>query len=160
MTKIEAERIPNCYFLGKKVATLRIYRNRKISPDPTGLREYIASRSGCELVKEYSCPIIDGTLNIPSIDLEPTGTDANGLPTMLYMDVVIDESGAERCSVLPLYSLMKGLEEVIDGYDATGVRRPIRLAKVRLEKTNEFVSFARDDGCTRYKPKPGVRLEF
>jgi hypothetical protein len=160
MTKILAEQIPNCYFLGKKLARLRIYRNEKISFDPTGRQEYVASPSGWALLNEYPCPIEDGTLNIPELNLEPTGTRANGLPTMVYMDAIVDESGSERCSLLALHSLMNGRAEVIEGYDQTGVRKQITLTKVRFERTNDFVPFARPDGRVRYKPKPGVRLEF
>jgi hypothetical protein len=160
MTKLLAEQIPNCDFLGKGLAKLRIYRNTQISSDPIGRRPYIASPGGWELIKEIACPIRNGNLNIPELDLEPTATDSNGLPTMLYMDVIVDEQGRERCSALALFSLMKGYEQVIDGYDQAGMRQPISLVNVRVEKTSEFVAFERSDGRARYKPKPGVRLEF
>lgn len=159
MTRILAEQIPNCYFLGKK-ARLRIYRNEKISVDPTGRQEYLASPSGWSLLNEYPCPINDGILSIPELELEPSDTRTNGLPTVVYMDAILDESGAERCSVLALHSLMSGHARVIEGYDKTGIRKPITLTKISFEKTKEFVSFARADGQVRYKPRPGVRLEF
>jgi hypothetical protein len=160
MTKILAEQIRNCYFLGKKLARLRIYRNERISVDPTGRQEYVASPSGWVLLNEYPCPIEDGTLSIPELELEPTGSRANGLPTMVYMDAIVDESGSERCSVLALHSLMNGGAEVIEGYDQTGARKQITLTTISFEKTKDFVSFARPDGRMRYKPKSGVRLEF
>jgi hypothetical protein len=159
MTRILAEQIPNCYFLGKK-ARLRIYRNEKISVDPTGRQEYLASPSGWSLLNEYPCPINDGILSIPELELEPSDTRANGLPTVVYMDAIVDESGAERCSVLALHSLMSGYARVIEGYDQAGISRQMTLTKISFEKTKEFVSFARPDGQVRYKPKSGVRLEF
>jgi hypothetical protein len=160
LTRIEAEQIPNCYFLGKKLARLRIYRNRKISPDPIGRQKYLISPKGWELLEEYPCPIENGTLHIPTIELEPTYTDANGLPTVLYQAVVVDEKGAERCLLLSLFSLMKGHEKVIDGYDETGAKTSITLVNIKIEKTTEFMPFVSTDDQTRYKPKPGVRLEF
>ena len=160
LTRIQAEQISNCYFLGKKLARLRIYRNKKISPDPIGRQAYLGSPKGWHLFEEHPCPIENGILHVPTVELEPTSTDANGLPTVLYRMVVVDERGAERCSLLSLYSLMKGQEKMIDAYDETGVGNPITLVNVRIEKTNEFMPFVRSDGQTRYKPKPGVRLEF
>jgi hypothetical protein len=159
MTRIQAEQIPNCYFLGKS-ARLRIYRNEKISVDPTGRNDYLAAPSGWKVLNEYACPIEGGRLTIPEIELEPTVTRSDGLPTMVYMAVLIDESGFERCSVLDLNALMSGYQPVIEGYDQAGVRKLITLTQVSFEKTNQFVSFTRADGQVRYKPKPGVRLEF
>lgn len=160
LTRIKAEQIPNCYFLGKTLARLRIYRNKKISPDPTGRQKYLVSPRGWELLEEYSCPIENGILHVPTIELEPTYTNLNGLPAVRYIAVVVDEKGAERCSVLSLYSLMKGHKKVIDGYDETGVARSITLVNVRILKTNEFISFISSDGQTLYAPKADARLEF
>lgn len=156
--RIKSEQIPNCYFLGGKLAKLRIYQNKKISPDPTGRKKYLASPKGWKLIEEHLCPIENGVLQVPSVELE-TAVDVNGIPNILYDMMIVDEKGAERCSLLALHALMSGTEKVIEAFDEVGNKKPVSLVIVSIEKTNEFVPFLRVDGKTRYKPKSGVPLK-